>query len=624
MRAGGRMHQQLQEMLTDFAARGSSMFLSKRRQEPSPEEAAAKVDGRLFSKLVLAIALRGLNFPLSIRGEEQAYTEGGGDRGLDGPAIAVGRRMLTSVLDIDRAVNASDGQQPKILFIQSKLLDEAKGQHIGMNEIDLFGKNVLNFITTEWEIFRKAETNGRVARQHRIYHGLKSAYEAAGLPWQPVVYLLFGVSRPYKDYAGPNSAHEANAHQVQGWLPKARISTIIWGDEELLAQAQKVGIRITTKLPSGGIAPIPAGSAAAAYLGVIPAEALIDAFCGDVAGQAQLLERYFSDNPRARLEVTETSSPGAFGIRRALRKGEGSDIVLGHNGVVIMARSANVSKGLIELTAAQVVNGYQSCHAFFDMRHKLKNVVVPLKIIVTEKESVRDNVIIASNSQALIDGFDILACRSEVRALQEEFHQVPWREPQRLWLQRRRNEPLDYPDGNTDIDRTLRPKELVNAYAAALSAHPHTVHGDGRWALSKALRGEIFVEAHDPLVYQALGWLVVAGRRWGRRQKLDWHLDGGEGSYAARHQFVHALWRIADDTPDKTQFDDLRLSGPVKARFQKVIERLLGPHADTLAGWAAEAVSAGNAVSAPNLKAFTEAATRKADDLRAKRQSLKV
>ncbi len=617
------MDDKLDALLHDFAVRGSSMFLGPKRRDAALKK-PARINGKLFSKFVLAVALRALNFPVTVKGELQAYTEGEDDRGLDGLAIAVGQTLLTSIEDLNGIVQANGFQQAKIVFIQSKLLDEAKDQRIEMNEVSLFGSNILNFITSNWTEYEKANTNNFIARQHRIYHGLKAIYEGSGRGWKPVIYVVFSVSRAYAHYSGPSQAHDSNARLIQTCLPGARIAPVIWGDDELVAQAQRIGIRTRTKLLSTRLLPVPAGSATAAYFGIVRADALIEAFSANVAGEDQLLEHFFSDNPRAQLEVTENSSPGAFGIRRTLRASDGSDILLGHNGVVITARAATVVDGVVDLTAAQVVNGYQSCHAFFEMRGRLKKVMVPLKIIVTELESVRDEVIIASNSQALIDGFDILACRSEVRALQGEFHQLSWREPQRLWLQRRRNEQLEYPDGEVEVDRTLRPKDLVNGFGATVWGHPHTVHSDSRWALTKARNKEIFSEQHDPSVYHAIGWLIVVGRRWGRRQQkpVDWHLEGGHGSYAARHQFTHALWRIVDDTPDEVDVRDLVLAGNTKSRFQKIIARLTGPHGETLADWAAEAVAAGNAASEPHLKAFTEAAARAADELRTKRQGL--
>lgn len=616
------MDAQLLNYLSDYAERGHMMFVGS-AGTPGPTR-TSKLNGRLFSRFLLAVALRSLNFPTSAKGERFAYTEGKGDRGLDGVAIRLGRSLRFDTSELENIVKANRTEQPHILFVQAKLLNEDTDQRVEKNDVENFGMSVLTFLTIEPDEYCKTASNDKVTQLHQVYHALKSAYASIGREFRPIIYMLFGVSRSYLHYSGPAQAHEYSHRFVRSQIPLARVSPLIWGDDEIITNLHNIGIRTEVTLKSARLLPIAAGPAEAAYLGTVSAEALVDALSGEIAGEKQLLEPFFSDNPRAVLEANEDTSPGAYGIRKMLHRNEADRLVLGHNGIVMTARKVTTNGDTAVVSDPQIVNGAQSCHAFFDLKGKLKKALVPIKIIVTSDARVRDDVIIASNSQALIDTADVLACRETVRALQRDFDNVSWREPRRLWLQRRRNEALQYPDGEVDVARTMRPKDLALCFASTFWAQPHTVHADPKWALNCARDGKIFCDEHDPAIYWALGWLIASGRQWGRRQNpsYDWQVDGGPRAYGAKYQWLNALWRIVDDRPDETDTEFLQLGGSVKDRFDRVVTRLVDPaRSRELADCALQAVSAGRAVAEPRTKKCTEEISRQADLWREKRQS---
>jgi AIPR protein len=512
---------QLRLLLRMFADQGSAMFVkgASDSKEKSKEADPARINGRLFSQFVLAVGLRAYNFPITLEEEANAHTEGFGDRGLDGVAVAIGRELLAPEDDLAAILRANPGQNPRILFVQSKLIDGKKDDRIDANDVALFGPSVRDFLASKPKDYLRVKTNEEIEAQHAIYHGLKDAFEKSKRPWAPSIYLVFGASKSYEHYAGPANANKSNIEITTSAAPAARVSSVIWGSENLVKNAELGGVQHKRQISGVKLLEIPHGPASKAYQGFAPAKSVVQALTVKVDGEDQLLEQFFADNPRSRLEFEENENPGALGIARALNENRGNRIVLGHNGIVFTALGATLKGSSLELTAAQVVNGCQSCHAFFENRSKLDNVFVPIRIIVTSDEGVRDDVIIASNSQALIDDYDILACRPEVRALQLNFEEMSWHAPDRLWLQRRRNEALECPKGWHIRDRTIRPRELVDTFAAALLGSPHTVHSQRMWSLNKAKAGEIFAPGHEPTLYRALGWLMTTGRRWGTRNK---------------------------------------------------------------------------------------------------------
>jgi hypothetical protein len=109
------------------------------------------------------------------------------------------------------------------------------------------------------------------------------------------------------------------------------------------------------------------------------------------------------------------------------------------------------------------------------------------------------------------------------------------------------------------------------------------------------------------MIYKAMGWLRVLGGEWGRRTNNgNWKIEGGSNAYAARHQFMYALWRLIDDTPDAVAFTDLQTGEMARARFQTVIDRLLkyGVAYTNLAGEAVKPLL--DSKLQPNQPAFTQ------------------
>lgn len=611
----------LTQLLDDFAARGTRMFAPNAQDNAShkPNRRTPRQRGKLFSKFLLAVALRSLNFPDNTRAEEQSHTEDFDDRGLDGIAISHGSEYFTSIEGINQAIQLNPDGITRILFIQAKYLDDEKNQHLAADDVRVFGPNVRSFLSKSPADYEAVKTNNAVARQHKIFHALKDALESKG-KWNPVIHIVFGIAKEYKFYAGTEDAHSDNESIVGDAIKTARVQSTIWSDLNIIELAHAAGLRTSTTLKNVKLIPVPTGKSKAsrAFIGIIPAASITEALTITVNGEVQLNECFFTDNPRAEIGDDQEASPGGYGIRRAIRDGNGDAIALGHNGLVITATHSSEPKDeKITLEGAQIVNGCQSCHAFFAVRNKLAGVLVPLKIVVSNDVGLRDDIIIASNSQAPIDGFDILACRDEMRRLQLEFHQETWDSPQRLWLRRRRNEELDYPNGVEDEDKTLSPKDLVNAFAAAVWGHPHTIHSDGKWPLNKTRKGELLSADHDPMLYKALGWIIAKGRTWGRRQSkpFNWHIERGDGAFGARHQFIYALWRLSVDNPDSASEGLLKEGAGARDRFQNAVNRLSGPNGDRLADLAAEAVRAG-APNEPRSLAFTQAVKTKADSLR--------
>lgn len=321
-----------------------------------------------------------------------------------------------------------------------------------------------------------------------------------------------------------------------------------------------------------------------AFVGFVLARELADFASIERGGRRDVIGRLFEENVRGYLKGEKYyDNPGALALAKTIASGRGSDLLLLHNGIVIVASVAHKfpQSHAIALKNAQIVNGCQSVHTLVENFAALGEASVPIKIVVTEQDALRQQIIIASNTQEPLTDYDYLSRDKGLRRLADIFDTAEIPLAQKTWLKRRLGQRIDWPPewrGDTDTTRIITPRHLLETYVSTVSGEPHIVHDQRGIALQKVTRGEIFSALHEPTLYRALAWLPVVGRRWAVREGTwNWHdrfLRSGRGAYPARHHYCLALWRIADTMPDACDHASLVASTTNRDRFERLIDAL--------------------------------------------------
>ena len=231
---------------------------------------------------------------------------------------------------------------------------------------------------------------------------------------------------------------------------------------------------------------------------------------------------------RSYLGESEDKNPGAYGLAKTLDENEGDQVIIRHNGITIVAEDASIQetgdsgRSNLALKGYQIVNGAQSSSVLFNHRDQLGDVAIPIKVVITKDERIRNGVILGANTQTNVDAYDMLGARLEIRQLQQHFQSLSADDPIKLWLRRRRGERMFI--RRYDPERMVTPRQLLDCFAATVEGVPHRVHASPKDFLNEQqfLGTTIFAEDHDPSVYMAMGWLVIAGRYWAVRKKYQW------------------------------------------------------------------------------------------------------
>ncbi len=550
------------------------------RRPAAPGPPANPRDPLTFARLCVYLAVHRLNMPLF--SYEDAVTEGADDCGLDGVAVAMGSEPLDSpasgraaaedAIELAKELDGSGEEvpRPRVLLIQSK-----RNPKCSNNEVKLFGVDALDFLSGSRDQLRKQRPNPAILRWWEIYEGIRQVYRKNKIPFLVDTDLVFAYSGTWsEDKERPEGSRENAERRLRETLGHDRARFRMWGADELAEAVPLLAPPVAQSLDGVTVVPLPPDGRARGFLGYAPASAIV-ALLPRAAGE--LDDRVFVDNVRAYLGTEKNGNPGAAGLAHTLEVGRGDEVLLKHNGITVVADEATLAGNSIRLEGYQIVNGAQTSHVLHRKRHLLQGVSLPIKVVVTRDEQLKDEIIRGANTQSPVDDFDFLSRVAGVRKLEAAFRALPSEDSTKIWMQRRRGERLY--DRFYEANRIVTPRQLMEAFASAILSRPHAVHANAAEFLGLVKTEEIFHPEHHPSVYLAMGWLVVAGRRWAARSNWRWEarFEGGRNAlvYPARFQFFHALWIQADPGPSRTGLDAASLD--VGQRFAAACEVLCDP-----------------------------------------------
>lgn len=581
-----------------------------------------------FQRLAVNLALHRLDVP-AVSYEECFVEDAEADFAIDGAAVAVGDEPICDVETAAAAsLEASEAAEseipgarplrPRLMLVRALMDGDAP-----LEEIERFGRDAQRLITRDpEEIMSRTVDLGRVAL---LFNAMREAPLEAQQLFQPQIDLVFTFCGEWRRTPRSDAALAVRLADLRAALPGADIRFQIWGQEELIRAYERVALAATGVLRDVRVMELPhiesKTGPADGWIGYAPAESVARLI---LAPDGLPDPRLFYDNVRHYLGENARLNPGAAGLTRTIEERETAEVVIRHNGVTIVARGAELDEddygvGDLLLRDYQIVNGAQTAFTLHALREKLGSAFVPIKIVVTEDERIKDGVVLGANTQSAVDRFDMLARRSEIRALQQGFDAAPPSAPEKLWLQRRRDEPFR---GRVNPHRILSPRQLMEGFAAALLGQPHRVH-DNAPALLDEIPDRIFHPDHEPAAYLATGWLIVAGRRWAERRDLRWADRVGIGradAYPARFQFLYALFRLVDAYPDDVEVSQ---SPQAAARYRRIADIFAardGAALADLAGVIVREAAAGKPLSRDLVRrsTFTDAVRMLTDEARAR------
>ncbi len=215
--------------------------------------------------------------------------------------------------------------------------------------------------------------------------------------------------------------------------------------------------------------------------------------------------------------------------------------LLRNNGVTIIATGATWSEGQLRLEQYQIVNGWQTSSVLYEQRDHLgpdSAVFVPLKVVVTEDEALKNAIVRSTNRQTAIGGLEQTGQSPFARRLWEDLRDR--REAgvgEALWLERRDGEYRDVP--SVPEDRVVGLRDLLAATTSMYRRQPHLA-AQGPIALQTQVPKHLFADDHELLPYRVAARLMLRVRR---------HLLRNPELERFEHHLGYAVMRLVEPAP---------------------------------------------------------------------------
>ena len=268
-----------------------------------------------------------------------------------------------------------------------------------------------------------------------------------------------------------------------------------------------------------------------AFLGFLPVPELMK-IIADESGE--MIGGLFYGNPRDWQDYNDVNAE----IKTTLQTDAKSRFILMNNGITIIARDVRPTGNKFVVEDYQIVNGCQTSHVLFEQADKTdKSVMVPVRLIGTQDETVINAIIRATNRQTEVKEDQFFALQEFPKAL-ELFFQT-FQASQKLYYERRSRQ---YDRLAIEKTRIITQPYVIKAFAAMFLNEPHRTTRNYA-ALKSKVGGDIFGKGHRMEPYYTAAFALY---------KLEFLFRSGklEAKYKpARFHILLAMRVLANPDP---------------------------------------------------------------------------
>ncbi|MDD5022003.1 MAG: AIPR family protein [Endomicrobiaceae bacterium] len=238
-----------------------------------------------------------------------------------------------------------------------------------------------------------------------------------------------------------------------------------------------------------------------AYIGFIP----FSEFKNLIMDNNQIkFKSLFNDNLRDFLGL---DNPINQGIKKTLEDGKFNEFSLLNNGVTVIAESNNGKGNTLILQNYQIVNGCQTSNVLFECKNiaNINTVLIPLKVVITKNENLRDEIILTTNSQSKFTEEQLFAITQFQKTLEDFYNSNVSIDS--LYYERRTNQ-----YDNTGINRNniIEIREQLKSFMAMFFDLPHLVAANVGKVVAQ-YQNSFFQKKHNPLPYYIAG---LTSNKW--------------------------------------------------------------------------------------------------------------
>ncbi|MBI5955137.1 MAG: AIPR family protein [Chloroflexi bacterium] len=420
---------------------------------------------------------------------EDVETGEGDDTGIDGIAIIINGKMIENKSDIDFLLQHIPQIEPTIVFVQA-----TAENNFDSGKMNTFAFGVKDFFEEKPKLRRNESisqfaelTSYLIEKSDRLKHN----------PVCKLFYVCTGNWTNDKNNAAILSSAISDLEKTNLF---SAVTFYALGASEIakLYRNTKNTMTATFDFKEKITLPVLPGITES-YYGVVP----FNEFKKVLIDENGKIRNIFYDNVR---DFYGLANPVNNGIEETLKDKQPELFTVLNNGITVVASSISKIGDKMTITDYSIVNGCQTSNVLYEFRDNVgvQDLRIPLKLIVTNDDAVKNKITIATNSQNAVKR-EQLQAMTEFQKNLEEYYKT-YNKEDGLFYERR---PKQYQrDATIPKSKIISIANQIKAFGAMFLNIPERVTTYFGSVVKIYVEGEndtkkpiIFNPLHKPIVY---------------------------------------------------------------------------------------------------------------------------
>lgn len=467
----------------------------------------------------------------------EEITTGKATQGIDGIAIIVNQKFVNTIEDIDTLIEYNKSISVKFVLIQAKTSSSFDNTEIG----NLLTYSKL-FFSDDTSMFRTAEMQHFIELKEYIFS------KGDKLKKNPELFLYYVTLGTWTDDENLRATISVGKESLRGTNLFSNISFEPCGSEKIqdLYRKTKEKLKATFKFEKR-ITMYSINDDEVGYSGVLPfkefKKLIIDENGATKAVFEDNIRDYLGPNPDVNKNITETIKTGNVNAFSML-----------NNGITVVTSSIIISGDIATIEDYQIVNGCQTSNVLIENMDSVEGIdelIIPIRIIATKDENLKNDITRATNSQTAIKK-DQLEALSTFQKKLEEYYKT-YRDEDALVYERRTGQ---YRDSNIPKNRIVTIAMQIKTVAAMFLDEPSGVSGQ-YGTVAKRVGNKIFKTADKEIIYYVSSLTLYKIENLFRTHKID-------KKYRRARYHAMMLFRMLVSTEEMPRFNARKMENYCK------------------------------------------------------------
>lgn len=414
-------------------------------------------------------------------------TTGDSTQGIDGIGIIVNNKLVNEVEEIRDLVEMNKVLNVKFVLVQSKTSNSFSNSDI----LNFFAWTDI-FFTGDNTTFTSEEMKKFIELKEYIYNTDNCKYMSKDNPRLEMYYITTG-NWTNDDNLTKIIDSNINKLKLSNLFSKIYFNPVGASDIQSLYRKTKEKSHAVFTFSKRVTIPTD-GKIKEGYYGLIPFEEYRKIIIDDKDN----IKNVFEDNIRDFLgednDVNESMNETLNDSNSIMKFG------LLNNGITIVTEDIAVTGDCFAITNYQIVNGCQTSHILYKNRdiHNINNVNIPIRIIATDNDEIKNEITTATNNQTAIKK-EQLAALSEYQRLLEQYYNTYSENGFKLYYERRTNQ---YNQQPVPKNKIVSISTQIKTFSSMFLGIPHAVSGFYGTVVRKS-EDKIFNPSDKPAMYYA-------------------------------------------------------------------------------------------------------------------------